>query len=65
VIGREIETEQFDGDEAILLGVIGAKYRAKSARTDLMENTKGSEGVRRRGAGSVRVQRGYSSEEGA
>ena len=62
--GWKIETEQFDGDEAILLGLICAKHGAQRARTDLMKYTKRPESVGRRSAGYVRVQRRYSSKEG-
>jgi len=55
-LGRQIEREQFDGDEAFALRIVRAKYGTKSPGTDLMKNTKRSERVWRRSAGSFRVQ---------
>ncbi len=54
--GRQIETEDFDGNQAIAIGFVRTKDRTQSPGTDLMENTKRTERVRRRRAGSVRVQ---------
>src|SRR4051794_22547447 len=62
--GWQIEAEQFDGDESILLRLIGTKHGPERARTDLMKHTKRPESVGRRSAGCVRVQRKYSSMEG-
>ena len=55
-LGRQIESEQLDGDETIVLGFIGAKHRTQRARADLMKNAKWTERVGRRSTGSVRVQ---------
>ena len=55
-LGRQIELEELDGDEPLVLRIVGAKHRSKSPRTDLMKNAKRSERVRRRSAGSFRVQ---------
>ena len=60
----EIEAKEFDGDEAILLGLVGAEYRAESTRSDLMQDAEGPESVGWRSANGVRIQRGYSSKEG-
>jgi hypothetical protein len=55
-IGRQIQVEQLDRDEPIALGIEGAKDRTEGARTDLMQYLEGSKRVRRREAGSVRMQ---------
>ena len=55
-LGREIEPEELDRDEPVLLRFVRAKHRAERTRADLMENPKWTEGVRRRSAGSFRVQ---------
>ena len=55
-LGRKIEAEQFDGDETILLGLIGAEDGTESTCADLVKHAEWAEGVGRRGAGSVRVQ---------
>jgi hypothetical protein len=52
------------GDQPTGVRLIGAEDGAENAGADLMENPEWSEGVRGRGAGSVRVQRGYSSRDG-
>ena len=64
VFGRKVEPELLHRDQTTGVGLIGAKDGAENAGADLMENPKWSEGVRWRGAGSVRVQRGYSSRDG-
>jgi hypothetical protein len=64
-LGRKVEPELLDRDQATRVGLVGAKDRSKNADADLVKDTEGTEGVRRRGAGSVRVQRGYSSREGS
>ena len=53
---RKIEAEDFDGDESIAIGLVRTKDRSQSTITDLMQHAKWTEGVRRRGAGSFRVQ---------
>jgi len=60
-LGLKVEPELLDGDEPAWVRLVGPEDRTKDAGADLMENTEGSEGVRGRSAGSVRVQRGYSS----
>ena len=55
-LGREVEAEEFDGDELVLLRIVGSKHGAERARANLMENAERTERVRRRGAGSFRVQ---------
>jgi len=60
----KVEPELLHRDQATRVGLIGAKHGAENASADLMENPEWSEGVRGRGAGSVRVQRGYSSRVG-
>ena len=58
---REIEAEDLDRDDAIRLRMDRTVDGTKGASANLMENAERSEGVRWRGAGSVRVQCGYSS----
>jgi hypothetical protein len=58
-----VESELLDGDQSARVRLIGAKDGAENAGTDLVEDTEGTEGVRRRRAGSVRVQREYSSRD--
>ena len=54
--GRQIEREEFDRDKPLTLRVVRAIHRSEGSRADLMKNTKRSERVRRRSAGSFRVQ---------
>ena len=54
--GRQVEAEQLDGDQLVLPGIVGAKHGAERARANLMQNAERTERVRRRGAGSFRVQ---------
>ena len=53
---RQIQREHFDGDEAIALLVVRMKDRAECSGADLMKDTKGTQRVGRRGAGSIRGQ---------
>jgi len=53
---RKVEFENFYRDESIAVGIIRTKYRSQSTIADLMEHAKRTEGIRRRGAGSFRVQ---------
>ena len=53
---RKVQPEPFDRNELLLLRIVRAKHGTERARADLMENTKWTEGVRRRSAGGVRVQ---------
>jgi len=55
-LGRQIEPEVFDGDEAIVLGIVRTKDRARCAGTNLMENPERTERIWRRSTRSVRVQ---------
>jgi hypothetical protein len=55
-LGRQVESNEFDRNHPVALGVISAEYRAERPGTDLMKNTEGSERVRNRRAGSFRVQ---------
>ena len=55
-LGRQIELEEFDGDETFALGIVRPEDWSKGPRADLMKNTKRSERVWRRSAGSFRVQ---------
>jgi hypothetical protein len=55
-LGRQVESEDFDGDETIPVRIVRTKHRTQRAGTDLMKNAKWTEGVRRGGAGSFRVQ---------
>ena len=43
--GRQVEPEDFDGDQPIALRFIRAKHRTQSTGTDLMEHAKWTEGV--------------------
>jgi hypothetical protein len=60
-LGRQVEPEDLDGDDAILVRVDRAEDGTEDTGANLMKNTERSEGVRWRRAGSVRVQCGYSS----
>ena len=53
---REVEPKQFDGNETFAIGVERAEDGSERTGADLMENPEWSERVRRRGAGSFRVQ---------
>ena len=55
-LGRQIQTEQLDRDQPVVLGIVRAKHGSQCAGANLMKNTEGTEGVRRRSASSVRVQ---------
>jgi len=55
-LGREIEFEELDRDKALAFRIVRPKHRSESPRADLMKNTKWSERVWRRCAGSFRVQ---------
>jgi hypothetical protein len=52
----EIEPEELDGDQLVLLRIVGTKNRTQCACSDLMKNAKRTERPRMRGAGSFRVQ---------
>jgi len=56
-LGRQIEFEELDCNEAFPLRVVSAEDRAQRPCPDLMKNTKRSERVWRRSAGWFRVQR--------
>ena len=62
-VRRQVETEKLDGDEAVALGVESAKHRTERSGANLMQNPERSKRVRRRGAGSIRMQ-GKSPLEG-
>ena len=55
-LGRQIEFEELNRNEPFAFRIVGPEHWSKSPRTDLMKNTKRSECVWRRGAGSFRVQ---------
>jgi hypothetical protein len=55
-IGREIESEELDGDQLVLLRIVGTKNRTQCACSDLMKNAKRTKRPRMRRAGSFRVQ---------
>jgi hypothetical protein len=61
---HELEPEQFHRNQPVQLWLVRPVDGPQRAGADLMKNTEGSESVRRRRAGSVRVQLGYSSREG-
>lgn len=52
----KVETEELDGDETIAILIECTKYRSQCTIADLMQDTKRTEGIRRRGAGRFRVQ---------
>src|SRR5262249_13985724 len=54
--GRNVDAEILDGYETIFFRLIRTKDGAKSTCADLVKHAKRSEGVGRRGTGSVRVQ---------
>ena len=56
VIGWEIESEELDGNQLVLLRIVGTKNRTQCACSDLMKDAKRTERPRMRGAGSFRVQ---------
>jgi hypothetical protein len=55
-LGRHIEFEELDGDKTLAVRIVRPKDRSEGPRADLMKNTKRSERVWRRCAGSFRVQ---------
>jgi len=55
-IGRKIELEELDGNQLVLLGIVGTKDRTQCACSDLMKNAKRTERPWMRSAGSFRVQ---------
>ena len=63
-LGREVEGEQFDGDEPVAHGIVRAEHGTQSAGTNLMKNTKRSEGVRWRSASSIVCSEGLLREGG-
>jgi hypothetical protein len=55
-LGREVDSEELDGNELVLPGIVGSKHRAERARTNLMKNAERTERVWGRGTASFRVQ---------
>ncbi len=55
-LGREVDAEELDGDELVLVRVVGSKHRAKRPRANLMENAERTERVWGRGTACFRVQ---------
>jgi hypothetical protein len=53
LLGRDVEAEDFDGDEAISRGLVGSEYGPKRADTDLMQDPEGAKRGRRRKPGRV------------
>jgi hypothetical protein len=53
---RQIELEELDRDEPLAFRIVRPEHRSESPCTDLMKNTKRSERIWRRCAGSFRVQ---------
>jgi hypothetical protein len=60
-IRRQIEPQDFDRDQPRPIGIVGTKDRTQRSGTNLMQDPERSERVRRRGAGSFRMQRDISS----
>ena len=56
-----VEPELLDGDEPAGVRLVRAEDRTKGAGANLVQDPKRPECVRWRGAGSVRMQRRYSS----
>jgi hypothetical protein len=54
---RQVELEEFDGDEPFALRVVAAKDGSESSSTNLMKHAKRAERIGRRTAGLFRVQR--------
>jgi hypothetical protein len=52
----EIELEELDGNQLVLIRIVGTKNRTQCACSDLMKNAKRTERPRMRSAGSFRVQ---------
>jgi len=58
LLGDDIQTEGFDGDESITLRVICAEYRSQHAAPNLVQHAEGSEcGRRGESVGLVERQR--------
>ena len=55
-LGRQIEPECLDGDEAILIGIVRTEDGAHCTGANLMENPEWTESVWRRSSRSVRLQ---------
>jgi hypothetical protein len=55
-LGREVESEEFDGHEALVVRIERPKHGSQCAGANLMENPEWTEGFWRRGTRSVRVQ---------
>ena len=58
---RQIEPQHLDGDQPGPIGIERTKDRTERPRTDLMQDPERAERVRRRGAGSFRMQWDISS----
>ena len=58
---RHVEPQDFDRDQPRAIGIVGTKDRTERSGTDLMQDPERSERVRRRGAGSFRMQWDNSS----
>jgi hypothetical protein len=56
-IGGNVVLDELHGDQAILVGVVGAKHGSPGARADLVQHAERSEGVKRGGSSRFRVQR--------
>ena len=63
-IGREIQAKELQGDKAVVFGVVRSENRSERSGSDWMQHAERTNGVRRRRADNVGVQRGYSSKEG-
>jgi hypothetical protein len=55
-LGRQVEPEEFDGNQTLAIGVVRTKDGTQSAGANLMENPERAEGIERRRIRSVRVQ---------
>ena len=55
-LGRQVESEQFDGDQSLAFGIERPKDGTQCASADLMKNPERTEGVWKRSTGSFRVQ---------
>jgi hypothetical protein len=55
-LGREVQPEEFDGDEPVAIRIERPKHGPQGAGANLMENPEWTEGFWRRSTRSVRVQ---------
>ena len=54
LLGRQIEGECLDGDQVLVIGIVGTKHRSQHARPDLVQEFEPTESRRRRVRGAWR-----------